>query len=148
MHHNYFEIHPCCMMLMLIPACCQVAFHCMDIPHLFMHSHVNGHLGVSSFRHLCSSFNSFRIKLLWTFLYKCFCRHSFNFSVKVKLLSCVQLFVTPWTVVHQALLSMESSRQEYWSGLPCPSVGDLPYLEIKPRSLTLQANSLLFELPR
>ena len=83
MHHNYFEIHPCCMLLILIPVYCQVAFHCMDIPHLFMYSHVHGHLGVSSFKYLCSSFNSFRIKLVWTFLYKCFCRHSFNFSVKV-----------------------------------------------------------------
>ena len=41
-------------------------------------------------------------------------------------LSCVQLFVTPWTVSHQAPLSMEFSRQEYWSGLPFPSPGDLP----------------------
>ena len=36
------------------------------------------------------------------------------------LLSCLQLFVTPWTIAHQALLSMGFSRQEYWSGLPCP----------------------------
>ena len=35
--------------------------------------------------------------------------------------SLVQLFVTPWTIAHQALLSMEFSRQEYWSGLPFPS---------------------------
>ena len=35
-------------------------------------------------------------------------------------------FVTPWTVAHQAPLSMEFSRQEYWSGLPCPPLGDLP----------------------
>ena len=41
-------------------------------------------------------------------------------------LSCVQLFVTPWTVSHQAPLSMEFSRQEDWSGLPFPSPGDLP----------------------
>ena len=39
----------------------------------------------------------------------------------------VQLFVTPWTVGHQAPLSMGFSRQEYWSGLPCPPPGDLPY---------------------
>ena len=45
---------------------------------------------------------------------------------KVKLLSRVQLFVTPWTVVYQAPLSMGFSRQEYWSGLPFPSLGDLP----------------------
>ena len=51
-------------------------------------------------------------------------------------LSLVRLFVTPWTVAHQALLSMEFSRQEYWSGLPCPSPGDLPDPGIKPKSLT------------
>ena len=45
--------------------------------------------------------------------------------VVVQLLSCVQLFVTPWTVVHQAPLSMGFSRQEYWSGLPFPLTGDL-----------------------
>ena len=41
-------------------------------------------------------------------------------------LSHVQLFVTPWTVAHQAPLSLEFSRQEYWSGLPFPPPGDLP----------------------
>ena len=40
--------------------------------------------------------------------------------------SCIQLFVTPWTVAHQASMPMGFSRQEYWSGLPCPSPGDLP----------------------
>ena len=39
--------------------------------------------------------------------------------------SCVRLFVTPWTIAHQAPLSMGISRQEYWSGLPCPAPGDL-----------------------
>ena len=38
----------------------------------------------------------------------------------------VQLFAVPWTIAHQALLSMEFSRQEYWSGLPFPPAGDLP----------------------
>ena len=51
--------------------------------------------------------------------------------------------VTPWTVVHQAPLSMEFSRQEYWSGLPFPSPGDLPDPGIEPRSSVLQADSLL-----
>ena len=41
-------------------------------------------------------------------------------KVKVKLLSPVRLFATPWTVAHQIPLSMGFSRQEYWSGLPCP----------------------------
>ena len=40
--------------------------------------------------------------------------------------SCVQLFVTPWTIARQAPQSMGFCRQEYWSGLPCPSSGDLP----------------------
>ena len=50
--------------------------------------------------------------------------------------------VTPWTVAHQAPLSMGFSRQEYWSGLPCPSLGDLPNPGIKHGSPTLQADSL------
>ena len=45
--------------------------------------------------------------------------------------------LTPWTVAHQASLSMEFSRQKYWSGLPCPPPGDLSDPEIKPRSPTL-----------
>ena len=47
----------------------------------------------------------------------------------------VWLFETPWTVTHQAPLSMEFSRQEYWSGLPFPSPGDLPDPGIEPKSL-------------
>ena len=60
--------------------------------------------------------------------------------------SC-QLFVTQWTVACQAPLSMEFSRQEYWSGLPFPSQGDLPDPGIKPRSPTMQADSLPSEPP-
>ena len=55
--------------------------------------------------------------------------------------------MTPWTVAHQAPLSMRFSRQEYWSGLPFPSPGDLPNPEIKPRSPTLQAVTLTSEPP-
>ena len=51
---------------------------------------------------------------------------------KVKLLSPVRLFATPWTVAYKAPPSMGFSRQEYWSGLPLPSPGDLPNPEIKP----------------
>ena len=61
---------------------------------------------------------------------------------KVKSLSPVQLFVIPWTVVYQASLSMGFSRQEYWSGLSFPSLGDLPDLGIEPRSPALQADAL------
>ena len=56
---------------------------------------------------------------------------------KVKSLSHVQLFVTPWTVIYQATASMGFSRQEYWIGLPFPSPGDLPDSGIEPRSPTL-----------
>ena len=60
--------------------------------------------------------------------------------------SCLTL-VTPWTVAHQAPLSLGLSRQEYWSRLPFPSPGDLPDPEIEPGSPALQADSLLTELP-
>ena len=55
--------------------------------------------------------------------------------------------VTSWTVAHQAPLSVRFSRQEYWSGLPFPSPGDLPNPGIEPGSFALQADSLLSELP-
>ena len=54
-------------------------------------------------------------------------------------LSCVRFFVTPWTVAHQAPLSMGFSRQDYWSGLPFPSPGDLPSPGVKPISLVSPA---------
>ena len=54
-------------------------------------------------------------------------------------LSGVQLFVTLWTVALQAPLSMEFSRQEYWSGLPFPPAGDLPDPGVEPRSLVSPA---------
>ena len=60
---------------------------------------------------------------------------------------CVRLFATPWTVAYQSPQSMEFSRQEYWSGLPFPSPGDLPNLGIKPGSPALQADALLSEPP-
>ena len=67
--------------------------------------------------------------------------------MKVKLLSHVRLFATPWTVAHQAPSSMEFSRQEYWSGLPFLSPGDFPNPGIKPRSPALRAYALLSEAP-
>ena len=65
----------------------------------------------------------------------------------MKSLSRVQLFATPWTVAHQAPPSMGFSRQEYWSGLPFPSPGDLPNPGIEPRSPALQADTLNSEPP-
>ena len=60
---------------------------------------------------------------------------SFQFQRKVKSLSHVWLFVTPWTLAHQASSSMGFSRQVYWSGLPFPTPGDFPNPQIKPLSL-------------
>ena len=47
---------------------------------------------------------------------------------------CVRLFLTLWTIAQQAALSMGFPRQEYWSGLPFPSPGDLPNPEVEPAS--------------
>ena len=68
-------------------------------------------------------------------------------KVKMKLLSRVPLFATPWTVAHQALPSMGFSRQEYRSGLPFPFPADLPDPGIKHRSPTRQADALTSEPP-
>ena len=74
-------------------------------------------------------------------------------KVKVKSLSRVRLFATRWTVAYQAPPSMGFSRQEYWSGLPFPSPGDLPNpgiepkSEIKPGSPAFQADALTSEPP-
>ena len=65
----------------------------------------------------------------------------------MKSFSRVQLFVTPWTAAYQAPPSMGFSRQEYWSGLPFPSPGDLPDPGIESRSPTLQADALTSEPP-
>ena len=62
--------------------------------------------------------------------------------VRVCVLSCfsrVQFFVTLWAVAHQSPLSMELSRREYWSGLPCPPPGGPPHPGIEPRSSTAPA---------
>ena len=65
----------------------------------------------------------------------------------LKSLSRVQLFVTPWTVAYQVSPSMGFSRQEYWSGLPFPSPGDLPNPGIERGSPTLEADALTSEPP-
>ena len=71
----------------------------------------------------------------------CICRK------KVKSLSRVRLLATPWTVAYKGPLSMEFSRQEYWSGLPFSSPGDLRNPGIKPGSPTMQADALPSEPP-
>ena len=65
----------------------------------------------------------------------------------MKSLSHIQLFATPWTVAHQAPPSMEFSRQEYWSGLPFPSPGDLPDPRIELQSPAVQVDALPSEPP-
>ena len=75
--------------------------------------------------------------LLSSYLVECMC---------AQLLSHVLLFATPWTVAHQAPLSVGFSHQEYWSGLPFPPPEDLPDPGIEPESLALQVDSLPLSL--
>ena len=63
------------------------------------------------------------------------------------MLSHVQFFVTPWTVAHQTPLSMEFSRQEYWSGLPDPSPDDLPNPGPEPECLAFASDFFTTEPP-
>ena len=70
-----------------------------------------------------------------------------NIFWKCKLLSGIWFSVTPWTVAHHVPRSVEFSSQEYRSGLPFPSPGDLPHPGIQPRSPALQADSFLTEPP-
>ena len=77
----------------------------------------------------------------------CYLPISFVNCVCVKLLSHVRFFATPWTAARQAPPSMRFSRQEYWSGLPFPSPGDLPDPGIEPGSPALQADALSSEPP-
>ena len=69
------------------------------------------------------------------------------YTSEVKSLSRVRLSAAPWTVAYQSPQSMEFSRQEYWSGLPFPSPGDLPNPGIETSSPTLQADTLPSEPP-
>ena len=74
-----------------------------------------------------------------------------HLDVCCSVVSHAQLFATPWTVAHQAPLSMGFSRQECWSGLPFPPPGDLPNAGIElafPASLALQTDSLLLNHQR
>ena len=68
-------------------------------------------------------------------------------KVKMKVLSLVRFFATPWTIACQAPPSMGFPREEYWNGLPFPSPGDLPDPGIKPGCPALQADSLPSEPP-
>ena len=79
---------------------------------------------------------------LSTWIFECL-----KVKVKVKSPSRVRLFATPWTVAYQTPPSMGFSRQEYWSGLPFPSPGDLSNPGIKPGSPAFQADALTSEPP-
>ena len=73
--------------------------------------------------------------------------HLFHVLLYAIYMQCVLIhfvfFVTPWTVARQAPLSTGFSQQDYWSGLPCPSPGDLPNQGMKPGSPALQVDSSL-----
>ena len=71
----------------------------------------------------------------WSFLHCTFFLPLCMRACSLSHFSHTQLFVTPQTVVHQAPLSVEFSRQEYWSGLSCPRPGELPNPRIEPTSL-------------
>ena len=71
----------------------------------------------------------------------------FNEFCSVQSLSHVQVFVTPWTIAHQSPLSMGFSRQEYWSGFPFPTPGDLSKPGMKPASPVLAGKFLPLSPP-
>ena len=99
--------------------------------------------GLENFKHYFTSmWKEYNCVVVWAVF-----GIAFLYWSEVKSLSRVRLFGTPWTVAHQAPLSMGFSRQEYWSGLPFPSPGDLPKPGIKPRSPALQADALTSESP-
>ena len=91
----------------------------------------------SDYKWLHGSWHSAHLSLLLFTVYK-------NSSAQSLVLSDS---ATPWTAARQAPLSMGFSRQEYWSGLPCPPPGDLPHPGIEARSPTLQAHCLPCEPP-
>ena len=82
-------------------------------------------------------------KTFWAIVVFQLCNLSKHIQELLRACSVVtDFFVTPWTVAYQAPLFMGLSRQEYWSGLPFPSAGDLPDPGIQPLPPTLQGDSL------
>ena len=92
--------------------------------------------GVKGFLSCCFPLGTLDIYFLFSDLSKCI------YMCYAYSLSRVQLFATPWTIAYHAPLSMGFSRQENWSGLPCPPLVDLPNLGNEPRFPTLQVDSL------
>ena len=110
---------------------------------------INSEIFLFIFTKSFSCFNTQKRMLFCLFCSAVFCPYETKsehiylaLKVKVKLLSHVWPFATPWTVAHQVLLSMGFFRQEYCSGLPFPSPGNLPNPGIEPRSPALQADAL------
>ena len=68
-------------------------------------------------------------------VYQYKCLYAYKYPLVLNHFHCVQLFATLWTIARQAPLSMGFSRQEHWSGLSCPPLGDLPYTGIQLMSL-------------
>ena len=86
------------------------------------------------------------VAIFWVYLYVDIYIHIHtSLSLYCQLLSHVQIFAIPWTAALKAPLSMEFSRQQYWSGKSFPSPGDLPDPEIEPKPPTFQADSLQYE---
>ena len=81
--------------------------------------------------------------LFWrNFQFLSYCKLSFMVhACMLRCFSCVQLFATPWTIAHQAPLTLGFSRQEYWSGLPRPPPGDLPNTRTEPAPLPTPAQA-------
>ena len=85
--------------------------------------------------------HSFAIFTILLYSYTTFYKIFLFYYIYAKSLSRVWLFAPPWTVAHEAPLTMGFPRQIYWSGLPFPSPGDLPDPGIEPMSLTFPAFS-------
>ena len=83
------------------------------------------------------------VSKVMSLLFNTLSRFVIAFLIEVLVSQCVQLFAAPWTVAHQAPLSMKFSRREYWSGLPFPSPGHHSDPGIEPGSPTLKADSYL-----
>ena len=102
---------------------------------------------------VCVCAYAHRYRYIYICIFWCFYAqthtHTYTYRERlaIRLLSCVQFFVIPWTVACQASLSMGLSRQEYWSVLPFPSLRHLPGSEIKPTSASLAGRFFTTEPP-
>ena len=137
-HHSPLSRVPC---TVCYTECC----HELSISHMvstvYMWVPVSPHFP-PEYPYICSSHLCLYFCFANKIIYTIFIDSTYESKVKVKLLSRVRLFSTPWTVAYQAPPSMGFSRQEYWSGLPFSSPRDLPDPGIKPSSPALQTDTL------